>query len=120
MFQIFVNLLHNAWNAIRRAGAAPGRVTVRSVLKDHQVEILVEDDGDGFPPGDRSRLLLPLFDGGPDQAGVGLSIVASLLEDQGGSLDLQDRPPRGARVVLRLPLSPVEDQKGEDVSWPSS
>ncbi len=113
MFQVFVNLLHNAWNALRRAGADPGRIEVRCRWGLENVEISVEDDGDGFPPGNRSRFLLPLFHGGPDQAGVGLSLVASLLADQGGALELQDRLPRGGRVVIRLPRAdPGDPERG--------
>ena len=119
LFQVFVNLLHNAWNAIRRAGADPGLVVVRSRRMAQEVEIVVEDDGEGFPPGDRSRLLLPLFHGGPDQAGIGLSIVASLLADQGGGLELQDRLPRGGRVVIRLPLPCENASAGDPRPWPA-
>ncbi|MNU09497.1 hypothetical protein D3C72_2560930 [compost metagenome] len=53
---------------------------------------MVEDDGVGFVPGVSPK-------------GLGLSGLGAELIEKGGRLELDSRPGRGTRLVLRLPLN---------------
>jgi signal transduction histidine kinase/CheY-like chemotaxis protein len=76
-----------------------------------RVEIAVEDSGIGIDPADHHRVFAPFeqawqtsgrrFDG----TGLGLSIARALVELQGGTLELTDRPGGGSRFVVTLPFA---------------
>lgn len=76
-------------------------VTVR--LVDNNLQIVVEDDGPGFP----EQVLLSGVQafgswrvGG---TGLGLIMVRRFVRDLGGNMHLENRFPRGARVTLNIP-----------------
>ncbi|MFP4150067.1 MAG: sensor histidine kinase [Nitriliruptoraceae bacterium] len=116
--QVIDNLLINVE---RHAGPdARGAATVRRA-GDH-VEVVIDDDGTGIPMTARNRVLRPGEKGdaaGPGE-GLGLAVVADVLHEAGGSVDLSRSPAGGLRVTLRLPAaqagSPGRDRAdaGED------
>ena len=73
--------------------------------------VRVLDDGPGIPPGLLSSVFEPTVragrarNGSTGGAGLGLTIAARLLRDQGGTIDAANAPPRGAILTLRLPRS---------------
>ncbi|QXC52835.1 hypothetical protein KHC17_27245 (plasmid) [Agrobacterium salinitolerans] len=74
------------------------------------VTIDISDDGPGVSATDKQRILEPFFKAdaartGPnDGFGLGLSIVAEIVQAYGGRLDLLDCLPQGLRVRLELPF----------------
>jgi heavy metal sensor kinase len=85
-------------NALRYGG---GSVTMRAASVTQTVELVVEDQGNGFTDGfaDRAfeRFSRARHDGGG--AGLGLAIVRVIAEAHGGSADIAGQ----SRVRLRLP-----------------
>jgi signal transduction histidine kinase len=78
---------------------------------DGAVTLVVSDDGPGIPAADRSRVFDRFTrldaarsrdDGG---AGLGLAIVASIVEQHHGSVAIDDPPGGGARFTVVLPSS---------------
>ncbi|WP_319313662.1 ATP-binding protein [Shinella sp.] len=69
----------------------------------------VADDGPGIPVEHRSRVLEPFYKvdaarGGTDAGfGLGLSIVAEIVQDHGGKLELLDRHPNGLIARIAIP-----------------
>jgi two-component system nitrogen regulation sensor histidine kinase NtrY len=77
-------------------------------------EIDVIDNGKGFPAMNRQRLLEPYMTTRSDGTGLGLPIVAKIIEDHGGRLELLDAPSgRGACVRLIVPLAAETSSKEE-------
>ncbi len=87
--------------------ALAGRISVSlEVTQAGLAEILVIDNGKGFPKDHRNRLLEPYVTTRAEGTGLGLAIVAKILEDHGGGLELLDSPEgRGAVVRLYFPCS---------------
>ena len=130
--QALTNLLQNAADGIamrqqadgesapaRAPGEAAGHITVRVEPGEDMVAIAVEDDGIGLPQGEeRERLAEPYVTHKAKGTGLGLAIVKKIMEDHGGRLGLEDRPPDpgqgsapgGARAVLTLPWRPAQDR----------
>ncbi|NOG73338.1 PAS domain-containing sensor histidine kinase [Roseicella sp. DB1501] len=130
--QALTNLLQNAADGIamrlqaegesaapRAPGEAAGHITVRIEPGEDMVAIAVEDDGIGLPQGEeRERLAEPYVTHKAKGTGLGLAIVKKIMEDHGGRLGLEDRPPDpgqgtlpgGARAVLTLPWRPAQDR----------
>ena len=74
---------------------------------DHAV-VRVIDDGPGIAPDILPHLFelsgRAAFISHSHGAGLGLTIAARLLRNQGGTIDAANAPPRGAILTLRLPL----------------
>ncbi len=103
--QVFVNLILNTIQA-QTSGAA---VWITARYAGHEIEVRVEDDGPGIPPGDRDRIFDPFFTtrlkGGG--TGLGLSVAHGIIEDHGGRMELVTatrRPGVGACFQVTLPI----------------
>ena len=103
--QAVTNIVKNATEGIAaRAAIVPveGKIKVSlSVTRDGTAEIFVTDNGKGFPKENRNRLLEPYMTTRVEGTGLGLPIVAKILEDHGGGLDLLDSPD-GEGACVRL------------------
>ena len=103
--QVFDNLLTNA-----RTHTPVGTTVAITVSGDDDtVTVEVVDDGPGFRPDDRTRAFDRFWratrsDENPlDGSGLGLSIVASIVEAHGGTVDLREATGGGAHFSLRFP-----------------
>lgn len=101
------NLVNNAvaWSP------PAGQVLVRLAGRDGEVVVSVEDDGPGVPPAERRRVFEPFVRGAAAPGrragyGLGLAIVAFVVDRHGGRVHVEDAPSGGARFVVRLPRRP--------------
>lgn len=100
--ECLTRLLKNATDAVEE-----GAVQVTTRLENGQVEIVVEDEGDGVPDvvGDRAFDLFMTTK--PGHEGVGLTLVKHLVRNHGGTVGYENRS-EGARFTVRLPEIPTE------------
>ncbi|QGM98769.1 sensor histidine kinase NtrY-like [Methylocystis parvus] len=108
--QALTNIVKNAVEGVAARepenATEKGRVEINLSVRDRMAEIDVIDNGKGFPAMNRQRLLEPYMTTRADGTGLGLPIVAKIIEDHGGRLELLDAPKgRGACVRLVLPLA---------------
>ena len=85
------------------AGEKQGYIhlTLRPVNKDC-FAIVIDDDGGGFPE-DRDKLIEPYVTTREKGTGLGLAVVAKIVDDHAGHLHLEDyRPKKGGRVGARV------------------
>jgi len=105
--QILTNLLLNAAEAL----GGQGRITLASALwvagkKQQFVELSVSDNGPGLPPDVLANLYQPVQTRkGGQHAGLGLSIVAALVEEMDGMLQCSSSE-SGTQFKILLPLHP--------------
>jgi signal transduction histidine kinase len=99
--QILLNL---ALNAIEAAPEG-GHVRIAAAQQGDGVEIALEDDGPGVPEALRARVFEPFFSTKAKPGGLGLAITRRLVEDAGGSIEVEDRAPTGSRFRVRLPVA---------------
>ena len=101
LMEIFGNVLENAC----KYGAKNIWLHTTSASAGNKVEIVVKDDGPGFPEGMQERLLSRgvRADSRVEGQGIGLSISRELVENYGGSLALSNNTEKGASVVITLP-----------------
>jgi two-component system nitrogen regulation sensor histidine kinase NtrY len=123
--QALTNIVKNAVEGIaareQKDAGEKGRVEVKLSCRDGMAEIDVIDNGKGFPAMNRQRLLEPYMTTRSDGTGLGLPIVAKIIEDHGGRLELLDAPRgRGACVRLVLPLADAgKDRKEPETATPA-
>lgn len=108
--QILLNIWKNASEAMPAGGSF--RISTGSTGKEDagcRVEIRLGDSGPGLPEEVKERLFQPLSaDRHPVGSGVGLSIVASLVERLGGQISCQSAPGEGTTFVINLAMANKE------------
>jgi signal transduction histidine kinase len=68
--------------------------------------ITIEDTGPGVPAEIREQIFNPFFTSKKDGVGLGLSIVAKIVDAHRGWIKLESEPGRGARFHVFLPAQP--------------
>jgi signal transduction histidine kinase len=98
--QVFLNLLLNALQAMRKGG----KLTVRIHVSGGSLLTSITDEGEGIAPEVRANLFQPFFTTKRGGTGLGLSISQRIIEGHNGRLRLFSHPGAGTTVVVRLPL----------------
>ncbi len=101
--QAMINLVDNAISASRGKGNIEIRLTHNPIAE--KIRIIVSDDGPGITDKDKSRLFEPDFSTKKTGMGLGLTIVNTIVAEHHGTIRVEDRPPRGARFVITLPIN---------------
>ena len=110
--QVFVNLVTNAFQAMESQEGQPEnpsgellRLSIAPEVSNGEpgVGVIVEDSGPGVPPELREQIFNPFFTSKKDGVGLGLSIVAKIVDDHRGTIRLENGATRGARFHVFLP-----------------
>ncbi len=84
-----------------------GRITVTLQREGPALLVSVDDEGPGIAEVDQQRVFERFYSkGSANGAGLGLSIVSTIMTRLGGSVQLRNQLPQGLRATLRLPLAP--------------
>ncbi|MDX2151342.1 MAG: ATP-binding protein [Bryobacteraceae bacterium] len=102
MERVVFNLVLNACQASPAASA----VTVKTRLVDHGVDIAVIDRGSGIDAKHLESIFNPFFTTKPDGVGLGLAIVAKIIDEHGGKVTVESEPGKGSIFHIFLPLQP--------------
>jgi signal transduction histidine kinase len=113
-------------NALRFAAEGEVQISARRAISDdsdgmvllggppESIELSVRDSGAGIPDAEKERVFEPFYRGpraleGDSSrvasAGLGLAIARRLIVAHGGTVRVDDNPPRGACLVVTLPVS---------------
>ncbi len=110
--QVLLNLIVNAFDAMRKTPSGSCRVEIASRFLDARtIEISVRDFGPGLPAGVSSRVFERFFSTKGDGMGMGLAIARSIVDAHGGRLGTENVAGGGARFWVHLPVqarSPAE------------
>jgi len=128
--QVVTNLITNAIEAV----GTDGEIRVSAEIDAESARIVVEDDGPGVAPSDRTRIFEPFVTKRPTHArsspagsaessarssagpppgssrgtGLGLAVSYGIVAAHGGTLRVEDRESgHGARFVVELPMGPT-------------
>jgi len=105
-------------NAARYGAGHP--VSVRARAVGHRLMIRIVDRGPGIPRQEQERIFTPFYRGTDTGAvagsGLGLAIARGFVEANGGRLTVESLPGQGTTFVIELPLEPVDDALGLEVT----
>ena len=104
--QVFLNLVTNAADAMPDGG----HIGIQIQSSNDIVEIRVIDDGLGMDRDVLKKAFEPFFttkERGKG-TGLGLPICQRIVEEHGGKIEIQSKPPHGTTVVVHLPQTGPE------------
>mgnify|MGYP000250608326 FL=1 len=115
LVQVFLNLIKNAGEAV---DPKDGVITI-STRYQHGIRLAVaggdarvhlplvvsvRDNGPGIPQDMRESLFDPFVTTKPTGSGLGLALVAKIINDHGGVIEVKDVPGGGAEFQIMLPI----------------
>ncbi|MBL8995166.1 MAG: PAS domain S-box protein, partial [Spirochaetia bacterium] len=100
--QVLINLITNACHAIKDKTEF---LRIRTLIREDDVVVEVEDGGIGIPAESLSHLFDPFFTTERDRGGtgLGLSVAYSIVESHQGKLSFKSEPILGTCATLSLP-----------------
>lgn len=105
--RVLLNLFMNA----ARMMTAGGTIAIQAATVGEAVEIVVSDTGPGIPVRLLPNLFEPGFSTTPRHKGLGLHIVRTIVEGEGGTVEAANREDgMGARFQVRIPSCGKTDQ----------
>lgn len=104
--QVLMNLVNNSVEAMN----ANGNISIITENdNNYGVVMIVEDNGPGIPEVTREKLFEPFFTTKKTGNGLGLTICEQIIQEHGGSIELDTNMTRGAKFVIKFPSATSYD-----------
>jgi len=105
MKQVFLNLIHNAIQAMPAGGSLQIKTETRKKDNREWVTVAIKDSGIGIDSNDVERIFEPFFTtkGNRGGTGLGLSVTYGIITDHGGTIEVESRPGEGSCFIVWLP-----------------
>lgn len=102
LLQILVNLVTNAVEAMR----GEGKITIRASAENQTINLQVSDTGSGISPENLDKIFALFFTTKiGHERGVGLHVVASLVQQMNGSVRVDSVVGQGTTFTIKLPMA---------------
>ena len=116
--QVFVNLLNNSVRALDPERENKISLTARVDDAQKRIRIEVTDSGKGMNQEQLQRVFEPFYSGSnAGGMGLGLTISKDIIEDLGGTIEVESQPNQGTTVRVYLPWN--SSKKPENDGLPS-
>jgi two-component system sensor histidine kinase HydH len=100
--QVLLNLFLNAIEAMDGGGAL--EISAGVDQASGRIRLEVRDNGHGIEPEHLSKIFDPFFTSKRGGTGLGLATVHRIIENHGGSIDVDSQPGEGTTFVIWLPV----------------
>jgi nitrogen fixation/metabolism regulation signal transduction histidine kinase len=108
--QVIINLLLNSIQASSTGDKI--QVTIFRNEEDGMLAIEIIDQGTGIKEEIIDEVFTPFYTTKDKGSGLGLSISTRIIQNHGGTLEIQNAPSRGVKVLIKLPLEgELENEK---------
>lgn len=97
--RVVLNLVNNALDAMPQGGT----LTLAARCTATQVQLHVQDTGNGIPAAQLSHIFEPLYTTKPEGTGLGLYIVREIVTAHAGEITVQSVEGHGTTFLLTLP-----------------
>ncbi len=99
--QLFLNLLLNAIEAMRKGGT----LRVSTLQQAERCEIQISDTGIGMSKEEQARIFEPFYTGKEHGLGLGLAIVGEIVSQHGGTISVESVKGKGTTFTVGLQVS---------------
>ena len=99
--RVVVNLIDNAIEATSRSGTIS--IETQHDHSNKLARLVLADNGPGIPPADRDKLFMLYYSTKKRGSGLGLAIVRRIVAEHGGTIEVGENTPTGARFTIELP-----------------
>jgi PAS domain S-box-containing protein len=98
-------ILENSIEAVTRIPTGRKRTTVKVALfKDEEnIGISISDKGEGIAKKNIEHIFEPFFSTRPDRVGLGLTFAKRVVEEHGGTIQVESRLKKGTTITLTFP-----------------
>jgi len=111
IFRCVLNLVTNAGDAVPPEGGEIRIVACRR--EDEELEIRVEDNGDGVPEDMLAKIFEPFYSTkGSRGTGLGLAVTRKIILEHGGTIEVDSCASGGARFRILLPFRVAKGERG--------
>jgi two-component system nitrogen regulation sensor histidine kinase NtrY len=100
-----MNLLLNAAEILEDQDGGRVDMALHANQEQNQVSILIQDNGPGLTPEERTHMFEPYYSRKRGGTGLGLTIVKSIVNDHRGNILVRSRQPCGTCFEIILPAS---------------
>jgi len=101
--QVLVNLVSNAYQAMTEGG----ELTIGAREEGGQVHLSITDTGAGISQENIQKIFEPLFTTKARGIGLGLAVSRSLVQANGGSIEVESEGGKGSTFTVILPTAEV-------------
>lgn len=109
IYQVVVNLLRNAYEAMQDAPAGEREIVLRTRQTENAVEVSVSDRGVGLPAAGIEKLCEAFVTTKPEGMGMGLAVSSRIVKAHRGHLWATSNDGQGATFHFSLPLAEREE-----------
>lgn len=102
--QVFLNLFTNAADAMPKGGT----IDVATTIEDENVVFTITDTGIGIPKDVMGEIFEPLYTTKVNGTGMGLKVSKSIVEEHGGTIEVESEENKGTKFTIRLPRIPLK------------
>jgi C4-dicarboxylate-specific signal transduction histidine kinase len=105
MQQILVNLIINSRDALTESAQSQPEIKILVRPIEEMLELNITDNGSGIPQDIQGKIFDPFFTTKPPGkgTGLGLSVIRRLVQDVGGTIQLESSSGHGCSMRLRFP-----------------
>lgn len=106
MKQVFLNLFHNALNAMPEGGELSIETRQTTRYGSPFASVGIKDNGAGISSDNLSRIFEPFFTtrAGQGGTGLGLSVTYGIISEHDGAIEVESSPGIGSTFTVFLPL----------------
>ncbi|MCJ7801780.1 MAG: ATP-binding protein, partial [Candidatus Marinimicrobia bacterium] len=104
--QVLENLIQNSLNAARDDFI----LTINTDFTDSNIKITIQDNGHGINEKDINEIFNPYFTKSSGGTGLGLAIVKRIIENHGGSINVESQIEVGTTFILSFPIVHNQEQ----------
>lgn len=103
MQQVFLSIFKNSLEAMTPGGQLHIEVTQHKSGRNHDVHIMMKNDGVPIPTEHVGKVFEPFFTTKRAGTGLGLATVKKIVEEHQGQISIASGPGQGTAVIIRLP-----------------
>jgi nitrogen fixation/metabolism regulation signal transduction histidine kinase len=102
--RVLINLIKNAIEAKKDSSDLNIKIKTLLKAKEGLVQIIIIDDGNGFPEEIIDHVFEPYITTKEKSGGLGLAIVQNIIEQHDGQIFASNIKPQGARITIELSI----------------